>query len=528
MKTIPMTIRREYYYDCFDSLFSAICAQLQRDYSMFYFDTWLFDFDTDTRLVSQGIIMSEDDKRFEKLEEFHGIVGDIIYSDTNITADKLVDRIKTHIAESTPVIVQCDVFHCPWMVNEYHRNHISHNIVLHGYDEEERVFAVHDRMALSSGATFSEAQLKIAIEGMYDFRFEDRPESFPFSFEELICCAMSMVGDSDGFRLGRTINALADAIENMDYEAEMTEVISPSSSELSQKISSLAKSRHKLSFAYDFIRRAYKKEALSAVVDLFQQAGADWFAAFGLLLKTHYQKDQKRLQAKAAARLRRAANTEEKIYKTLQQIMEHKAAETIPKPEASDSELSSASFSFLKLDEYFNNNGAFMTISGDCSASLDDMNQYYLPCGEEWQNGELVLGDVRFSVKAMNEDNPDNIRCLGQTVSCSADGDFKHLYILGCCEFGIYNEIINIVYDDDSVQSVPVKFTNWVYTPRFPFEQPVIGQCISRRTDGAHALAYPVSLFASRYDIEPHESAIKEIRLPDSINVHIFAMTLER
>jgi len=136
---------------------------------------------------------------------------------------------------------------------------------------------------------------------------------------------------------------------------------------------------------------------------------------------------------------------------------------------------------------------------------------------EEWKKGEYCF------YYSYTSGQYDNISCNGQEILipniCA-----NHIRILACSVLGNYNEKIEIEYSNGTKQSIITDFSDFYKPPIFEEKIFWVGVSAERKDGKTVPHSYDGRLFAKKYTIEPGE--VVKLILPNSENVHIFAITL--
>jgi hypothetical protein len=178
---------------------------------------------------------------------------------------------------------------------------------------------------------------------------------------------------------------------------------------------------------------------------------------------------------------------------------------------------------YINLSSYFNNKGICKEIINSENANLTSGGDSFL--GSNWPSDNFFnKNDISFKTKVFLEQY-DNISCMNQLIVLERNLYYK-IAILGCCEYGTYSENIEVIYDDDSVEIVSLKYLDWIFMPDDENELIWCGKMVIKAEKGYElSQVYNVHLYAKTILVRK-KIALKAIRLPDSINMHIFAITM--
>ena len=121
----------------------------------------------------------------------------------------------------------------------------------------------------------------------------------------------------------------------------------------------------------------------------------------------------------------------------------------------------------------------------------------------------------------------DNVVCEGQVVEINKR--IKKIHIVGFAYCGDTNEYVSVVYKDGKEEKVKVPFIDWSRKPRdeFYFVSMYGNKIKSKRLaycEGEEKHAVYLHCFSTTLD---DTKFVDEIKLPDNLFTHIFAITLE-
>jgi hypothetical protein len=166
-------------------------------------------------------------------------------------------------------------------------------------------------------------------------------------------------------------------------------------------------------------------------------------------------------------------------------------------------------FVVLDLKEFFNNDGISVLQKPGNFDNLGGIVGVYLPA-DEINEGLTRLNGIPFKIIV---DSNDNIRCNGQMILLPQDLEISRLYILASANHGDYKADILI---DNSLHEL--KITDWCDFPN--------ALIFNYRYTSSGEKQY-INCGISLYTIEVNKS-VRIIKLPEEINIHIFAITVER
>ncbi|AEY64971.1 hypothetical protein [Clostridium sp. BNL1100] len=176
---------------------------------------------------------------------------------------------------------------------------------------------------------------------------------------------------------------------------------------------------------------------------------------------------------------------------------------------------------FIDITEHYNNQAFENTLRDDSRADITGEGTHYifqdLVVNEEWKKGDFCFNYSYLPAQ------PDNISCNAQVI-CIPEINAQYISILGCSEFGSYNEKLVIEYSDGSKRVITADFSDFFQPPIYGEKAYWTGAAAERRNGRTRYHSFNARLFAKRYRIEP--GCVVKIHLPKKRNVHIFALTL--
>ena len=180
-------------------------------------------------------------------------------------------------------------------------------------------------------------------------------------------------------------------------------------------------------------------------------------------------------------------------------------------------------YTFIDIKDYYNCKAFEECISDDSIADITGEGTHYLfkniPANKIWKkmNYEFIY---KYAPSEC-----DNISCKGQTINVDFELTFSSISILGCSEYGSYNEEIIIDYFDRDLYSFFADFSDFYQHPIYGENIFWSGMALDRKNGKTIVHNFNARLFSKRYKIP--KGRIKSIKLPQKKNIHIFAITLE-
>ncbi|TYC01921.1 MAG: hypothetical protein FXF54_01415 [Kosmotoga sp.] len=179
-------------------------------------------------------------------------------------------------------------------------------------------------------------------------------------------------------------------------------------------------------------------------------------------------------------------------------------------------------YTLLEIDPVFDNNG----IIDSLSRKEGNFDNYTGVIGAAYpeeeikklvENGYIYIENVPY---LMNTEGNDNLRTTGQKFNIGLSA--RNLYVLGSSDHGDYTDTITVFYEDGTMEYFNLSFSDWCgssqfgeKTIEFPYRYDIAGN-IER---------IECKLYVQNFELE--DKVIESIQLPDTITMHIFAMTFE-
>lgn len=179
---------------------------------------------------------------------------------------------------------------------------------------------------------------------------------------------------------------------------------------------------------------------------------------------------------------------------------------------------------FANLKPFFNNEG--IGEYGSKTADLNNNGEYFIN-NKFPSESKVCCKNIEFSLIEKQEGREDNIACSKQVIPVE-HGYYTSISFLGCSEWGNYKEDVVITYEDGTNASYRIELSDWM--PSLEFGQP---ENIAFNSEKAVVLMNGKLVDTEEcntYIAQIHTKANKRIisiTLPECINMHIFAITLE-
>lgn len=526
MKLIPIIMESVNNYDCFDLVIHAIGNWSKRDYRMIFSKSWGLTYESirdGSNIISKNLFVDRVD-RFYYLSKYHGI--DIKKLDLN---SDVASFIKEEINNNFPVLLKVDAFYCPWMFSHYKIQHGNHFLIVNGYDEESEKFNCIDSQFAINGVEILMDDLQKAYTDILYIRFNN--ENNKIDSMGILRNTIDRLNDEEGnFKIGKMIELFSEDLLNyMDLDKEVLEFKNnPSEALLFRVVSKIGNGRYKFSICLEYIQSINNDIQLESIIKMLQDVSIKWNEVFAMLVKSYFLKNREKILNRVYLKLKEIKNDEEKIVLNIKRILNDNCNNLIHNQNLKTKEkiqFNPKDYEFIGIKSYLNSNGVYKEECTNCTSELSNPNRYFVP-KFEINNDEISIDKMKFKINNFTNDEFDNIACEGQEIQVDIEG-YSKLMILMCSEFADFDEIIEIYYENKEKEIINFNTTSWLsqYTREnnqiaFP------GKGVVREKDTINIYPFEVNLYGCFYNLREKSERIIKIKLPDCLNIHIFAITL--
>lgn len=512
-------------HNCMDNILATVARWANRDYELMFCNSWGFAYNPDQKkdLILGSYIKSCFENRNELLEKYHGIK--LNFYKANNTSD-LLKRIKTELRKKNLVSINTDVFLCPWFKQGYKIYHYLHYVFIEDYDEVNGILYCKDGTMGSNTGQLTISDLEIGSNTCLTFSFIET-EKGNNDWHKIIKSAVDRLYSSNAFDAMRRFSIDFSGNFNIQNEVSGYEAfigIAP----LFREISTVGACRKKFAKTLQYLAKIHNLEQLQRLSEILNQIGDRWGSIFGMLLKSYHLPNNTSLINKIASKISKMADEEEEFANMLIQFLQtNSTIGSLGVDIISNFDIGQVNeYAYINLENYVNNQGFSSSLSSDCKAELSNGGKYYLTNGLP-NNNNIVVNDMKFILSGINNNSNDNISCDGQIIDFNY-ANYSCIMILGCSELGSHSEYIEIQFKDGNSEKVPLELTNWFANkPKYKELVAWAGECAIRSKLDVTISPSTVHLYAKSYHIKT-KGIIKEIRLPNCPNMHIFAITLAK
>ncbi|WP_102399040.1 hypothetical protein [Haloimpatiens massiliensis] len=194
-------------------------------------------------------------------------------------------------------------------------------------------------------------------------------------------------------------------------------------------------------------------------------------------------------------------------------------------------EFSLDKYTFVELEEYFNNKGYGevkkqneMSDLSNQIAEFSDGHKFFVLDELEYKS-ELCIENMKFRIPGFKHNNFDNVVCLGQKIEIKENA-YDCIMVLGSADLGDHFEDLIIEFTDGTIEKICIQMSNWCKNaPYFDEKIAWTGKRAQVVNNETVVVPFDVHIFGKNYKINS-DSYIKALILPDCPNMHIFSLTL--
>ena len=517
---IDISIKYEDAFNCSEIMIVSVAKWLGYDYAMCFADNWNFCYDKNNSDLIGNNIKLIDNNAYDYLEKYHGLKTNY---HKNINIKHTINSINAEIIKNMPVVICIDTFWCPFHYEKYQKVHTNHACLIVDIDEEGNYYAMDAQRA--SKGTF--IPLYDIANGIVSF----------ITFETVIHDKVQItINDFIDLHLSSKIEQYEDMFSQMtlflydiQYRLNLEEEIkgnenNPTISPLLKNIRKLGQSRKKFSLTLKYMQEDKKNSSnLILLSEKIQQIGDGWMAIYGMMCKAYYCKHKsdyifKRIIEKVSDLIKEEAE----VYQNICNI----ANINLVEPDKNIFEIDmkkTSKYTFIELESHLNSQGFAGGNPSETHAEISNGGRYML--SDNIKADILEVDDMKFKLNNILLEKNDNISCFGEVINLHIEGSNTYIMFLGCAEFGNHSDTIEIVYENNEKESVPIELSSWLVYPAFQEKIAFIGRGAVKSDNSYNIYPMEVHLYAKKYRIS-QQSAIKKIILPVCPNIHLFAVTL--
>jgi amino acid adenylation domain-containing protein len=524
-------------FNCEQDLVATIAAWQGRNYQLMFVEAWGFDYRPDKpgsfTPYSQRIGADQGDE-WKNLFQYHGMQ---VFKYNDLTAAATLGIVKRELGTGRPVAVLLDTYWCPWDAGYQREGHdAEHFVLVVGLDRANRFLYCVDTIY---SKYWEPLPMDCFFEGYRDlcetFAFEDLPVT-ELDWRKIVRNAVRRLqrtaGEANAFNAMR--NLAADAARDFDIAKEIEGYPNFLRAKLYRVLLEIARGRKQFAKALACLSTQYQVEALGKLSKELEREGGSWESIRAMLLKLNGLFEAKTLMPKVLERMKKTADREERIATRLLEVCEDQS----PEPGLNASAISSApargernldlmeprlSAEMVDLSKYVNNHGCGSPVYQSCRADFNGLREFFL-IESMPPEGRLEVAGMNFMFPRLGDGLNDNVACAGQAILIKPE-HYSSLMILGCGDEGSFSEKIIVLYEGGVREEVEIDFSCWWLAPDFGEIIAWEGKLASRADGRMHLAPNPVRLFAQQYALRNGGCAVG-LKLPDCINLHLFAISL--
>lgn len=517
------------YYDCLDTLIVTIGNYWGLDYEYMLHDSWNFKFSPapSSNESLLGTQISENSKtNFSALRDYHEFSIEF-YPITDLS--DFLQVVRGELANDRPVAVSVDTFWCPWIKYQYQKTHRAHYCLITEIDDNNNMQVIESQIAttpkLLPYSHFLEgyrdryvlfSKTKPRISNVFDWRKSilEKIESFSMNGQ-----------DNSIFEQMKLFSKLLPEQLNIDNEIIGFELM-PLKSPIYENIFKIGKRRLQYSEYLKYISKKYQILELDSFSKHFKSIGAQWQSIFGILAKAYYTSAKSKIFQKVSDKIASLSEIEEQLSSELYNFcLNNSSNKSNIDLQYNQKHISNRieSFKHIGLLEYFNNNGVSDSYEITGVSEFSNGGRYF--DASDFPNQRFIqIENMNFMLPEISINSFDNIYCSGQELQLSIDSP-KYIMFLGCSELGSHSEYVEITYSNGEKKELLIEFTNYCkFPPIFDERTAWESRVLERQNDQVNEFPYKGYVYAKNYSLDIQDKIVS-IKLPECMNMHIFAIT---
>lgn len=504
-------------HDCFQELIVNAGQLTGREIEMFFSDSWRFRFNLKDFQEHGGTFGEHIDVATEYSNEYllkyHGMsVSAIALDQMNNGSSEVLSSLWGEL----PLIIYVDNYIIPWG-NNYLQSHNPHFIMVVGYDSTNHVVQCVDPMFSKKIEVFPAGVLIQYMIGDAVYKIDVIEEDWTQQSIDYIQDLKTLSHRMYSENRVEDILTLSKLIDEFGFDVNREFKVSESDDFWN---CSILLNLRKVIFGRYYFARAlcslglrYTNNDLHILANKADEICKKWENIRLLLFKSYYTK---KINSKDLARRLRNISIEEEQFIATLLNNDLGGLEQSTETNFQLAKEFSVSNVNLNLEPLFNNKGIFAS-DGYC-ADLTGLGEFFI-------ENQSTTTTNKFSPKV--QERLDNISCDAEIITLPTEmlGYYDLIYVVGCSEWGDSSDILQVVYEDDSIVSFPLNLTDWgAEIPRFG-EAIVWEGNYGKIDDGKGAYLKRVFLYNQIIKVNK-DKKIKRLQLPQCSNIHIFSIEL--
>lgn len=522
--------------DCLEDQLISVIGWFRKDIPIDHLiwhlcEVWNFTFkESKNQKTSLGrALVSDAFTEYEVYKKYYGVAVNL---HTIETLDDFIEVAKKELSMDRPVVIIQKSYWIPWDPNFKINKEYTHAYIVLDIDLEQKRMIAADGLYMQKNVSIPFENVRKGFTGeYYTFHLEDNAVTLKEGSETWRNSLKPMLEkvhvENNQDSMFHHMNEFADRVEllnelSLENQAGSTDFVT---SDLYNALSTIINSRKKIARFMKYLEGRNNIKRFSDFVVLFDLAATKWYDIQHKFLKASFLSDFSVMRNRIAMSIREVAELEKNIALDLQNFIllydqnvsnQRAISNAMKEPEKYKK------ISLVNLENCFNNKG-FGEIGHD-GASFAAGGQFFstkhLPEKAIWD----VKG-IKFHVPNITKISLDNLTCNGQIISVEKD-QYNCFMLLGCSEQNSFTDEVEIYYSDGSNEKVIISLSDWYLPPQF--EDCIAWQGnIVEKVDGSSILStHLYQIFASKYRMNLDNKHIISIKLPECLNMHLFAISL--
>lgn len=520
---------------CYEELIASVCKWLGRDYELMFTRSLAFFFtpaQEGTLKSIGGRIERRWNEQLEDLLNYHGVWMQRKIYDADL--DQL-EFISKELENGCPILVFYQAFWLPWDPGYQRKGHEGiHTFLIVGCSTENNCLYCVDSTYMKSWEPIS---LELFMKGSvkvgnsieyYTFSVAEN-EKKHFTWLEILQRMLECVQNN---KQGKSFNGLklfCDELEkNLDFRTETDGYHEFFRAPLFYNIQQLALGRRKASRTLQYLAKHFGVTELVNLAREFDLEGSNWENVRAMLIKMYVMPNEA-LFRKTITRIREAIDKEQELVRQLLEIYRSSEYKAENRPNLLLTNINNQAITgevvFIDLCKLFNNNACGSREFHNCVANFNGLGQFFL-LESMPSEGLIEIGEMKFWFPELSDITNDNIGASGETIPILTDY-YRSIMFLGNADEGNVSGPVIIQYENNVQELIHIEFTCWWMLPGFGETVAWSGKMAERIGEEVFVSVSPVRLFAQKYPLQNNKKIIS-IQLPDCINIHIFAISLEK
>ncbi|KAF6582674.1 C39 family peptidase [Paenibacillus sp. EKM211P] len=501
------------FQSCIDDIIATISCYFNRDYHLMYSNMWQFNYTKNADISFAQRFSGDLNGELDLLEKYHGIR--IEYHES-IKLNELLEISEDEISNGYPVITMFDSYYNSWDPF-YNKLHNKHACLITGINKKNKTVYITDPY------------------------FEKVNEEVPFQILERASEYYGLIKLLDNNPTIDLEKLLISKSEDFIRDNGMKAFISDISDQWSDDLSFLwdrtnerdfwvsdfyqtfknqiILKRHKFITIIDFYKKRSPSKLLDDLIDEYTFIINFWEMFINMLTKSAFLVNQKQgLKENIVAKISEAAQLETSLA---QKIIENASPRDSlsSKVDLEKKNNKPCDYVQINLQSYLNNKGFSYLLSATVEADLTGAGEYLLM--DKPMNNNLFIDEIPLFFPEIAQSKYDNVSCTGQMI-LFPQNSYKKVILMWCSEWGDSAGYITINYSNGQSNRHGFSLSDMSLQPQFNERIALPVKCVLKESLNTKD-AY---LFLTKFNLNS-ENEVSSIQLPNSPNVHVFAMSLE-